>query len=131
MFERYLQRIQAIADFLARAPHPDQAVEFLSNNISPRDEVAVAYRGKVDTDGTIKCENIKGFSKHELITKTKISLADERPISIASRSQKIVWARRETVTREFPDFFHFDSYTPWESQVVLPIGLVQIGRAHV
>ena len=126
MYERYLQRIQAIADFLAQAPHPDQAVEFLSNNISPIDEISVAYRGKVDTDGTISCQNIKGFSKHELITKTKFTLADQRPISTASRTQKIVWARRETVTQEFPDFYHFDSYTPWESQVVLPVGLVHV-----
>ena len=126
MFERYLQRIQAIADFLARAPHPDQAVEFLSNNISPLDEISVAYRGKVDTDGTITCENIKGFSKHELITKTKFTLADQRPISTASRTQKIVWARKETVAQEFPDFYHFDSRTPWESQIALPIGLVHV-----
>jgi len=126
MYERYLHRIQSIADFLARAPHPDQAVEFLSNNISPIDEISVAYRGKVDTDGTISCQNIKGFSKHELITKTKFALSDLRPISNASRTQQMVWARRETVAQEFPDFYHFDSYTPWESQVALPIGLVHV-----
>ena len=126
MFERYLQRIQAIADFLARTPHPDQAVEFLSHNISPIEEIAVAYRGKVDTDGTIACETVKGFSKHEIITQTKFTLADQRPISVASRTQKIIWARRETVSIEFPDFFHFDTRTPWESQIALPIGLVHI-----
>ena len=126
IFQRYLERIEKIADFLARAPHPDQALDFLSLHISPIDEVSVAYRGIVDANGQIRCENIHGFSKYELITKTKFELADKRPISVAARTQKMVWARRETVEQEFPDFYHFDKRTPWESQVAIPVGLSRI-----
>ena len=126
MFQRYLERIEKTADFLARTPHPDQALDFLSLHVSPIDEVSVAYRGIVDADGLIRCENIHGFSKYELITKTKFKLSDNRPISVASRTQRMVWARRETVTRDFPDFYHFDTRTPWESQVAIPVGLTRI-----
>ena len=60
MYQRYLERINSIAEFLSRAPHPEQAVEFLSAHISPLDEVAVVYRGAVKPDGIIHCENIQG-----------------------------------------------------------------------
>ena len=108
MFQRYLERIEKIADFLSKVPHPDQAIEFLSLNISPIDEVAVAYRGIVDRDGSIRCVNIKGFSKNEIITKTQFKLSDNRPFTVSARTQKVIWARFETVSQEFPDFYHFD-----------------------
>ena len=126
MFQRYLERIEKIADFLAKVPHPDQAIEFLSLNISPIDEVAVAYRGIIDPDGAIRCVNIKGFSKNEIITKTQFKLSDNRPISVSARTQKLIWARFETVSQEFPDFYHFDRRTPWESQVSFPVGLTRV-----
>ena len=126
MFRRYLERIEKIADFLSKVPHPDQAIEFLSLNISPIDEVAVAFRGIVDPDGAIRCVNIKGFSKNEIITKTQFKLSDNRPISVSARTQKLIWARFETVSQEFPDFYHFDKRTPWESQVAFPVGLTRV-----
>ena len=126
MFQRYLERIEKIADFLSKVPHPDQAIEFLSLNISPKDEVAVAYRGIIDPDGAIRCVNIKGFSKNEIITKTQFKLSDNRPISVSARTQKLIWARFETVSQEFPDFYHFDRRTPWESQVSFPVGLTRV-----
>jgi len=126
MFQRYLERIEKIADFLSKVPHPDQAIEFLSLNISPIDEVAVAYRGIIDPDGAIRCVNIKGFSKNEIITKTQFKLSDNRPISVSARTQKLIWARFETVSQEFPDFYHFDRRTPWESQVSFPVGLTRV-----
>ena len=126
MFQRYLERIEKIADFLSKVPHPDQAIEFLSLNISPIDEVAVAYRGIIDPDGAIRCVNIKGFSKNEIITKTQFKLSDNRPISASARTQKLIWARFETVSQEFPDFYHFDRRTPWESQVSFPVGLTRV-----
>lgn len=126
MFQRYLERIEKISDFLAKVPHPDQAIEFLSLHISPIDEVAVAFRGIVDPDGAIRCVNIKGFSKNEIITKTKLKLSDNRPISVSARTQKLIWARFETVSEEFPDFYHFDRRTPWESQIALPVGLTRV-----
>ena len=126
MFRRYLERIEKIADFLSKVPHPDQAIEFLSLNISPIDEVAVAYRGIIDPDGAIRCVNIKGFSKNEIITKTQFKLSDNRPISVSARTQKLIWARFETVSQEFPDFYHFDKRTPWESQVAFPVGLTRV-----
>ena len=126
MFQRYLERIEKIADFLSKVPHPDQAIEFLSLNISPIDEVAVAFRGIVDPDGAIRCVNIKGFSKNEIITKTQFNLSDNRPISVSARTQKLIWARFETVSQEFPDFYHFDRRTPWESQVSFPVGLTRV-----
>jgi hypothetical protein len=43
MFEKYLERINGIAEFLARTPHPDQVVDFLTGNISPIDEVSVWF----------------------------------------------------------------------------------------
>lgn len=126
MFERYLERINSIAEFLSHAPHPDQAMDFLSAHISPVDEIAVAYRGVVDPDGNVRCENIEGFSKHEVITKTKFHISDNRPITVAARTQKIVWAHSSNVKELFPDFYHFDSYTSWESMVVLPVGLARV-----
>jgi DNA-binding CsgD family transcriptional regulator len=126
VYQRYLERIEIIADFLAKVPHPDQAIEFLSLHISPIDEIAVAFRGIVDPDGSIRCVNIKGFSKNEVITKTQFKLSDNRPISMSARTQKLVWARYETVSQEFPDFYHFDQRTPWESQIALPVGLTRI-----
>jgi len=126
MFQRYLERIEKIADFLSKVPHPDQAIEFLSLNISPIDEVAVAYRGIIDPDGAIRCVNIKGFSKNEIITKTQFKLSDNRPVSASARTQKLIWARFETVSQEFPDFYHFDKRTPWESQVAFPVGLTRV-----
>ena len=126
MFQRYLERIEKIADFLSKVPHPDQAIEFLSLNISPIDEVAVAFRGIVDPDGAIRCVNIKGFSKNEIITKTQFKLSDNRPVSASARTQKLIWARFETVSQEFPDFYHFDRRTPWESQVSFPVGLTRV-----
>ena len=126
MFQRYLERIEKIASFLAQAPHPDQALDYLSLHISPIDEVSVAFRGIVDSDGMIRCENIHGFSKYEMITKSQFKLSDQRPISAAARTQKMVWARRATVQEEFPDFFHFDTRTPWESQIAIPVGLTRI-----
>jgi DNA-binding CsgD family transcriptional regulator len=126
VYQRYLERIEIIADFLAKVPHPDQAIEFLSLHISPIDEIAVAFRGIVDPDGSIRCVNIKGFSKNEVITKTQFKLSDNRPISMSARTQKLVWARYETVSQDFPDFYHFDQRTPWESQIALPVGLTRI-----
>ena len=123
MFQRYLERIQSISDFLARAPHPDQALDFLSAHISPLGEVCVVTRSVVDHDGVIRVENIQGFSKHEVMTKTSLHISHQRPISNAARTQKIIWARRETVKNDFPDFEHLDKETPWDSSVTLPIGL--------
>ena len=125
MYQRYLERINSIAEFLARAPHPDQAIDFLSGNISPLDEVVVAYRGVVDPDGVIRCENIQGFSKYEVLTKTSFRLSDQRPLSVAARTQKTVWAHVSTVKEEFPDFVHFDRFSSWESMVVIPVTLAR------
>ena len=118
-----MERIQSISEFLARAPHPDQALDFLSAHTSPVDEVAVVSRAVVDHDGVIRVENVQGFSKHELMTKASLHISQQRPISTAARTQKIVWAWRETVQTDFPDFMHFDKETPWASSVTLPIGL--------
>ena len=126
MFEKYLERINEIAEFLARTPHPDQVVDFLTGNISPIDEVSVSFRGVVDPDGTIRCENIQGFSKKEVITTTSFHLSENRPISVAARTQKITWAYSTTVKDEFTDFFHFDKFTPWQSMVVIPVGLIRV-----
>jgi DNA-binding CsgD family transcriptional regulator len=126
MYQRYLERINSIAEFLSRSPHPDQVIDFLSGNISPLDEVVVAYRGVVDPDGVIRCENIQGFSKHEVLTKARFLLSDQRPISIAARTQKTIWAHISNVKEEFPDFVHFDKYTPWESMVAIPVTLIRV-----
>lgn len=123
MFQRYLERIQAISEFLARSPHPDQALEFLSANVSPLDEVAVISRAVVDHDGVIRVENIRGFSKYEIISRASMHISQQRPLTTAARTQKIVWAHIDTVLEQFPDFVHFDSETPWKSSVTLPIGL--------
>jgi DNA-binding CsgD family transcriptional regulator len=123
VFQRYLERIQAISEFLARAPHPDQALEFLSAHASPLDEVAVISRAVVDHDGVMRVENIRGFSKYEIISRASMHISQQRPIATAARTQKIVWAHIDTVIQEFPDFIHFDSETPWKSSVTLPIGL--------
>ena len=42
------------------------------------------------------------------------------------KRQKLIWARFETVSEEFPDFYHFDKRTPWESQIALPVGLTRV-----
>ena len=123
MFQRYLERIQAISEFLARAPHPDQALEFLSAHASPLDEVAVISRAVVDHDGVMRVENIRGFSKYEIISRASMHISQQRPLATAARTQKIVWAHIDTVIQQFPDFIHFDSETPWKSSVTLPIGL--------
>jgi DNA-binding CsgD family transcriptional regulator len=119
-------RIQNVADFLAKTPHPDQAIEFLSAKISPFDEIAVAYRGTVDSDGLIRCENLHGFSKQELMSKSVMHISEDRPISIAARAQKIVWTHIETVNDEFKDFYYFDELTPWQCMMTIPIGLSRI-----
>ena len=126
MYEQYLHRIQSIADFLSKSPLAEQAVDFLSGHLSPRDEIAVVYRGTVDPDGLIRCENLVGFSKHEHMTQATIQISDLRPLSLAARSQKIVWTTVDTVSDEFEDFIHFDSITPWESMVAIPVGLARI-----
>ena len=126
MFQRYLERIEKTADFLARTPHPDQVLDFLSAHASPIDEVAVALRAIVDHDGLIRVENIQGFSKHEILTKITMHLSDKRPLSTGARTQKITWAFQPTVSEEFPDFVPFDSETPWQCSIALPIGLVHV-----
>ena len=126
MFQRYLERIQAISDFLARAPHPDQVLDFLSAHASPIDEIAVALRAVVDHDGVVRVENIQGFSKHEILTKISMHISDKRPLTTGARTQKITWAYQPTAAIEFPDFVPFDSETPWQSSVSLPIGLVHV-----
>ena len=123
MFQSYLECIERIAKFLAKAPHPDQALDFLSAHISPAGEVTVVSRGVVDHDGVIRVENLQGFSKHELMSQASLHISQQRPMSVAARTQKIVWARYETVNQDFPDFMHFDKETPWLSSVTLPIGL--------
>lgn len=126
MYELFLNKIQSIAEFLAKSPHPDQALDFLTAHLSPDQEISVAYRGTVDDDGLIRCLNLQGFSKHQHMTKTEIKISDRRPMSDSVRSQKIVWAKRSTVNLEFPDFYHFDSFSPWESMVAVPVGLSRI-----
>ena len=126
MYQNFLSKIQVIADFLAKSPHPDQAVEFLSTHISPYDEIAVAYRGKVEPDGLIRCENLHGFSKHELMTKTTMHISEDRPIALAARAQKMVWTYVETAKEEFKDFFYFDELTPWQCMRSFPIGLSRV-----
>ena len=126
MAKRIYKRIYSIAEFLARAPHPEQVVEFLSANISPLDEVSVAYRGAVDPNGEIRCENIQGFHKYQILSKLRIHISDERPISVAARAQKIVWANYSNVMEEFPNFDHVDDYTPWESLVAFPVTLAWV-----
>lgn len=126
MYQRYLERINSIAEFLSRAPHPEQAVEFLSAHISPLDEVAVVYRGAVKPDGIIHCENIQGYSKYEMLTKNKIFLSEKRPVSDAARTQKVVWAHASNAKEEFPDFVHFDKDTPWKSMIAFPVTLTWV-----
>ncbi len=126
MFERYLERINSIAEFLARTPHPDQTVDFLSAHISPIDEVVITYRAIVDSEGMIRCENIQGFSKDELITKTTFHLSENRPLTVAARSQKITWAEFETVLEEFPDFVSYEKHTPWQAILIIPVGLTRV-----
>ena len=126
MFQRYLERIEKTADFLARTPHPDQALDFLSAHASPFDEVAVALRAVVDHDGVVRVENIQGFSKHEILTKISMHISDKRPLTTGARTQKITWAYQPTAATEFPDFVPFDSETPWQSSIALPVGLVHV-----
>lgn len=126
MYEQYLQRIQSIADFLSKSPFADQAVDFLSGNLSPRDEIAVVYRGTVDSDGLIRCENLCGFSKQEHMSQAIIKLSDDRPLSCATRTQKIIWTTESTVAKDYADFVHFDAITPWSSMVSIPVGLSRI-----
>lgn len=126
MYQNFLSKIQVIADFLAKSPHPDQAVEFLSTHISPYEEISVAYRGKVEPDGVILCENLHGFSKHELMTKTTMHISEDRPIAIAARAQKMIWCHVETAKEEFKDFFYFDELTPWQCMKSFPIGFSRV-----
>lgn len=126
MYQRYLERIEKIADFLSHAPHPDQALDFLGANVSPLDEVAVTLRAVVDHDGVVRVENIQGFSKHQILTKISMHVSDHRPLTTGARTQKITWAYQPTVADEFPDFVSFDSETPWKSSLSLPIGLVHV-----
>lgn len=126
MYERFLSKIQVIADFLAKSPYPEQAIDFLSTHISPYDEIAVAYRGTIDHDGMIRCEQLHGFSKHELMSKTAMSISEARPISHAARTQHLVWAHADTVYEEFKDFYYFDSHTPWRCMMSIPIGLSRV-----
>lgn len=126
MYERFLSKIQVIADFLAKSPHPEQAIDFLSTHISPYEEIAVAYRGTVDHDGVIRCEQLHGFSKNELITKTPMAISENRPISHAARTQHLVWAHEDTVYEEFKDFHYLDTATPWICMMSIPIGLSRV-----
>lgn len=126
MYERFLSKIQVIADFLAKSPQPEQAIDFLSAHISPYEEVTVAYRGRVDHDGMIRCEQLHGFSKHELMSQTAMGISEARPISQAARSQSLVWAHADNVYEEFKDFYYFDSMTPWVCMMSIPIGLSRV-----
>lgn len=126
MYEQYLNKIQNIASFLAKSPHPDQVLDFLSVHISPDQELAISYRGAVEPDGLIRTLNLNGFSKNEHMSQATIRISDSRPISNAARGQKSVWARYESVTADFPDFAHLDSISPWSSMVALPVGLSRI-----
>jgi len=126
LYEQFLTKIQIIAEFLAKSPHPDQVLDFLSVHISADQELAISYRGAVEPDGLIRTLNINGFSKHEHMSKATIKISDLRPISNAARAQKAVWAKFENVLDEFPDFVHFDSISPWKSMLALPVGLGRI-----
>lgn len=126
MYEHFLSKIQVVADFLAKSPHPEQAIEFLSAHISPYEEITVAYRGKVYEDGLIRCENLHGFSKHEVMTRTKMHISEDRPISIAARAQKMVWTHVDNAKEEFKDFYYFDELTPWQCMKTIPIGLSRV-----
>lgn len=126
MYEQYLSKIQNIASFLAKSPHPDQVLDFLSVHISPDQELAISYRGAVEPDGLIRTLNLNGFSKNEHMSKATIKISELRPISNAARTQKTVWATYENVIDEYPDFVHLDSISPWKSMVALPIGLSRI-----
>ena len=126
LYQKFLSKIQVIADFLAKTPFPEQAVDFLSANISPFDEVAVVFRGSVDHDGMIRCEQLYGFSKNELMSQTSMSISESRPISHAARTQHLVWAHVDTVKQEFKDFYYFDTATPWSCMMSIPIGVSRV-----
>lgn len=126
LYELFLGKIQQIAEFLAKSPHPDQALDFLTAHISPDHELSVSYRGVVEDDGSIKCLNLHGFSKYQHMTETTLKLSENRPMSNACRTQKLVWAKADTVKDEFPDFYHFDSISDWESMLAVPVGLTRI-----
>ncbi len=126
LYELFLGKIQLIAEFLAKSPHPDQALDFLTAHISPDQELSVSYRGVVEDDGSIKCLNLHGFSKYQHMSETTLKISENRPMSNASRTQKLVWARVQTVKEEFSDFYHFDSMSDWESMLAIPVGLSRI-----
>lgn len=123
MYETYLRKIQSIAEFLAKSPHPEQALDFLSAEISPLNEVSVVYRGRVQEDGLIKCENLHGLSIKAELSNVVMHISESRPISNAARTQKLVWAKHDTVLREFSDYRFFDKSTPWKSLVSVPVNL--------
>lgn len=126
MYHTYLRRVEVIADFLSKSPIPDQAVDFLSSNISPNDEVTFSYRGKMSEKGVIHCENLHGSSKFEIASESTMHISESRPISNALRTQRTVWALRETVSSEFRDFVSLDSRTPWASLCSIPISLNRV-----
>lgn len=123
MYEVYLGKIQSIAEFLAKSPHPEQALDLLSAEISPLNEVSVVYRGRVQEDGLIKCENLHGLSVKAELANVVMRISESRPISNAARTQKLVWAKYDTVLQEFSDYRFFDKSTPWKSLVSVPINL--------
>lgn len=123
MYETYLKKIQIIAEFLAKSPHPEQALDLLSAEISPLNEVSVVYRGRVQEDGLIKCENLHGLSVKAELANVVMRISESRPISSAARTQKLVWAKYDTVLQEFSDYRFFDKSTPWKSLVSVPINL--------
>ena len=123
MYETYLRKIQSIAEFLAKSPHPEQALDLLSAEISPLNEVSVVYRGRVQEDGLIKCENLHGLSVKAELANVVMRISESRPISNAARTQKLVWAKYDTVLQEFSDYRFFDKSTPWKSLVSVPINL--------
>ena len=123
MYEVYLGKIQSIAEFLAKSPHPEQVLDFMGAHISPIEEVSVVYRGRVEQDGLIRCTNLYGLSDKQEMSKAVIRISEERPISEAARTQRIVWALRSTVDQTFRDYRHFDNTTHWDCLIAFPVGL--------
>ena len=117
-----LTKIQTLLDFLSKEPYLAQLVPFLSENVCPDDELATVYVGRLDENGNINCIQAFGYSTGENVTKAKIHIDEDRPISESLRLNRILLLKDES-TKKYREFNQLDPSQSWESAALIPIGM--------
>lgn len=118
--EKCLSTLIDIADAIRRNPTPEDLCQILATKVSPCDELARVYCGRIDRDGNIRTVASFGYSLEANVMNVVTPLNFDRPMPDAVRNHKVIVENKEEILAKYRNYEPLDLRSPWVSTAVVP-----------